>query len=190
MKKIIITSIKFLLLMTIVTGIIYPFFIFGIAKIFFPVKSNGSLIEVNQIIIGSELIAQKFDSSTYFQSRPSAIDYQPMPSGASNFGPTSRKLKDISDSLRKAYLKKNMLSENTKIPSDAIFSSGSGIDPHISPMNAFLQSGRISNERNYDTNKKKQLTELINRLTEKPQFGFLGEPRINVLKLNLELDKL
>jgi K+-transporting ATPase ATPase C chain len=190
MKKIIITSIKFLLLMTIVTGIVYPFFIFGIAKIFFPVKSNGSLIEVNQMIIGSELIAQKFDSSIYFQSRPSAIDYQPMPSGASNFGPTSRKLKDISDSLRKAYLKKNMLSENTKIPSDAIFSSGSGIDPHISPENAMLQIDRISKNRGFDDKRKNELKNLIDRLAEKPQFGFLGESRINVLFLNLELDKL
>jgi K+-transporting ATPase ATPase C chain len=188
--KLITKSIKLLLFMTILLGLIYPAFIFLIAKITFPNKSAGSFVELNGNVVGSELIAQKFDSAIYFQPRPSAIDYQPMPSGASNLGPTSLKLKQTTDSLRSAYIIKNGLPENTIVPSDAIFSSGSGIDPHISPMNAFLQSDRISKERNYDTNKKKQLIELINRLTEKPQFGFLGEPRINVLLLNLELDKL
>ena len=184
------TSVKFLLLMTFLTGIIYPVFIFVIAQITFPDKSNGGFIRINGNIIGSKLIAQKFDSSIYFQPRPSAIDYQPIPSGASNFGPTSQKLKDISDSLRKAYIKKNILPENTNVPSDAIFSSGSGIDPHISPENALLQVNRIILERKIDLNKKKQLLDLIDKYTEKPQFGFLGEPRINVLVLNLELDKL
>jgi potassium-transporting ATPase KdpC subunit len=188
--KIIIISIKFLLLMTLLTGIIYPLFIFGIAKITFPEKSSGSFIELKGNIIGSELIAQKFDSSIYFQPRPSAIDYQPMPSGASNYGPTSQKLKNISDSLKKAYIKKNHLPENINIPPDAIFSSGSGIDPHTSPENAIFQVDRIAIERRFDANKKKELKNLIQKLTENPQFGFLGESRINVLVLNLELDKL
>ncbi|MCX6165419.1 MAG: potassium-transporting ATPase subunit KdpC [Ignavibacteriae bacterium] len=188
--KIIITSIKFLLLTTLLTGILYPLFIFGIAKIIFPGNASGSFIELKGNIIGSELIAQKFDSSIYFQSRPSTIDYQPIPSGASNLGPTSRKLKDISDSLKKAYVKKNYLPENANIPPDAIFSSGSGIDPHISPENAMLQMDRIAVERKFDANKKKELKNLIHKLTENPQFGFLGEPRLNVLVLNLELDKL
>ena len=176
--------------MTLLTGLIYPLFIFGIAKIAFPDKSAGSFIEIKGNIIGSNLIAQKFDSSIYFQPRPSSIDYQPMPSGASNYGPTSQMLKNISDSLRKAYVKKNMLPDNTNVPLDAIFSSGSGIDPHISPENANLQAGRIIIERKFDFNKKKQLLDLIYKLTENPQFGFLGEPRINVLVLNIELDKL
>jgi potassium-transporting ATPase KdpC subunit len=188
--KIIIVSIKFLLLMTLLTGIVYPIFIFGIAKIVFPGKSSGSFIELNGNIIGSELIAQKFESAVYFQSRPSAIDYQPMPSGASNFGPTSRKLKDISDSLKKSYIKKNNLPENINVPTDAVFTSGSGIDPHISPENAMLQIDRIANERGFNENKKKELKNLIKKLGENPQFGFLGESRINVLVLNLELDKL
>jgi potassium-transporting ATPase KdpC subunit len=188
--KITIISIKFLLLMSLLTGFIYPLFIFGIAEISFPGKSSGSFIEANGNIVGSGLIAQKFDSPIYFQPRPSSIDYQPMPSGASNYGPTSQRLKDISDSLRKAYIKKNLLPENTAVPPDAIFSSGSGIDPQISPENAMLQVNRIVKERNFDLNRKKQLLDLINKLTENPQFGFLGEPRINVLVLNLELDKL
>jgi K+-transporting ATPase ATPase C chain len=188
--KLIMKSVKLLLFMTILLGLIYPVFMFIIGKIIFPGKSAGSFIEINGNVIGSELIAQKFDSSIYFQPRPSAIDYQPMPSGASNLGPTSQKLKDMSDSLRKAFILKNNLPANTDVPPDAIFASGSGIDPHISPVNALLQSDRVSKERNFDTNRKKQLADLIKRLTEGPQFGILGEQRINVLLLNIELDKL
>ena len=176
--------------MTILTGLFYPVFIFLIAKITFPEKSAGSFLEINGNVVGSELIAQKFDSSIYFQPRPSAIDYQPMPSGASNLGPTSRQLKNISDSLRQAYIKKNILPENTNVPSDAIFSSGSGIDPHISLENAMLQINRISQARNFDSIKNQKLKEIIDKLTEPPQLGILGEKRINVLTLNLELDKL
>jgi potassium-transporting ATPase KdpC subunit len=188
--KIIITSIKFLLFMTILTGIIYPLFVFLIGITTFPGKSKGSFVEVNSKIVGSELIAQKFDSSIYFQPRPSAIDYQPMPSGASNLGPTSHNLKTISDSLRQAYKFKNGLPDNTYVPDDAIFSSGSGIDPHISEVNALLQMNRISEVRKFNDSQKKQLAELIDKLTENPQFAFLGEQRINVLLLNIELDKL
>ena len=188
--KTIIISLKLLVFMTILTGIIYPVFVYLIAKTVFPQKSEGSFVKVNEKIIGSELIGQKFESIKYFQSRPSAIDYQPMPSGGSNLAPTSQNLKSKIDSLKNAYVVFNELPENTSVPPDAVFSSASGIDPHISPANALLQSGRISKVRNFDANKKKQMIELINSLTEKPQFGFLGESRINVLKLNLELDKL
>jgi K+-transporting ATPase ATPase C chain len=176
--------------MTVLTGIVYPLFIFAIAQIAFPKKSEGSLIVADGNIIGSELIAQKFDSIIYFQSRPSAINYQPMPSGASNLGPTSLQLKNISDSLRLAYINKNNLPENTVVPTDAIFASGSGIDPHISKSNALLQVERIAKSRNFDANKKKLLFDLIDNNTENPQLGFLGEQRINVLLLNVELDKL
>ncbi|HEY5535651.1 MAG TPA: potassium-transporting ATPase subunit KdpC [Ignavibacteria bacterium] len=188
--KTIITALKLLLFMTLLTGIIYPLFIFLIAKTVFPQKSEGSFVKVDDKIIGSELFGQKFESKKYFQSRPSAVDYQPMPSGGSNLAPTSQSLKSKVDSLRQAYIIFNELPVNTDVPSDAVFSSASGIDPHISPVNALLQSDRVSKERNFDTNRKKQLADLIKRLTEGPQFGFLGEPRINVLNLNLALDKL
>ena len=188
--KTLIISLKLLVFMTLLTGIVYPLFIYLVAKTVFPQMSEGSFVKINEKIIGSELFGQKFSAKRYFQSRPSAVDYQPMPSGGSNLAPTSQTLKSKIDSLRQAYIVFNGLPENTDVPSDAVFSSASGIDPHISPVNALLQSGRISKERNYDGNKKKQLTELINRLTEEPQYGFLGEPRLNVLKLNLELDKL
>jgi potassium-transporting ATPase KdpC subunit len=188
--KTLIISIKLLVFMTLLTGIIYPVFVYLIAKTVFPQKSEGSFVKLNEKIIGSELFGQKFESDKYFQSRPSAIDCQPMPSGGSNLAPTSQNLKSKIDSLRLAYIIFNELPENTDVPPDAVFSSASGIDPHISPANALLQSGRISYKRNFDVNKKKQLIELINNLTEKPQFNFLGEPRINILYLNLALDKL
>ncbi|MBI5404157.1 MAG: potassium-transporting ATPase subunit C [Ignavibacteriae bacterium] len=188
--KIFLISAKFLLLMTLITGLFYPFFIFGIAKIAFPNKSGGSFIEIGGVKISSELIAQKFDSSIYFQPRPSAISYLPMPSGGSNLAPTSLKLRNKSDSLKKAFIRRNLLSENTAIPPDAVFSSGSGIDPHISPENALLQAERIASARGFGLDKKNKLLELINILTEQKQFGLFGEPRINVLILNIELDKL
>jgi potassium-transporting ATPase KdpC subunit len=188
--KTIITSIKLLVLMTILTGIIYPVFIYVIAKTVFPYKAGGELIESNGKIIGSELFGQKFTSKKYFQPRPSAIDYQPMPSGGSNLAPTSITLKNNVDSLRKSYIIFNELPENTNVPPDAIFSSASGIDPHISPENAILQISRIAKERNYDEKKKNQIIEIVKNHTEKPQFSLFGEERINVLILNLEIDKL
>lgn len=188
--KTIITSVKLLLLMTILTGVIYPVFIYVIAKTVFQYKAGGELIEANGKIIGSELFGQKFTSKKYFQPRPSAVDYQPMPSGGSNLAPTSLTLKNNVDSLRKSYIIFNELPENTNVPPDAIFSSASGIDPHISYENAMLQTNRIAKERNYDEKKKNQLIETVKNLTEKPQFGLFGNERINVLILNTEIDKL
>lgn len=188
--KTLIISLKLLFFMTILTGIVYPIFVFIIAKTVFPQKSEGSFIEVNGKIIGSELIAQKFESRKYFQSRPSGVNYQPMPSGGSNLGPTSQILKTRIDSLRQAYIIWNELPENTEIPSDAVFSSASGIDPHISVENAMLQVNIISKERGFDLIKQKQLIEIIEKNVESPQFGLIGEERINVLILNSELDKL
>lgn len=188
--KTIIISIKLLLFMTILTGIIYPLFIWGISRVAFPVKADGSLIKLNDRITGSELIGQKFTSRKYFHSRPSAIDYEPMPSGGSNLAPTSKRLKNVVDSIRAEYSKINELPENTDIPPDAVFSSASGIDPHIGVQNAMLQVNRISNERKFDAIKHDKLIELIKKNTEEPQYGVFGGERINVLILNLELDKL
>ena len=190
MKKILIISLKSLILFTIITGIIYPLLITGVSRLFFPFESEGSLIRADNNIVGSELIAQKFDTSIYFHSRPSAIDYNPMPSGATNFGPTSDTLKRLTELRRKNFAEENGLQSDTNIPEDAIFASGSGVDPDISAENAKLQMNRIVKARNFDQNQTKKLEELINRLTEKPQFGILGETRINVLLLNIELDKI
>ena len=190
MKKIIFLSFYSLILFTIILGVIYPLLVTGISKIFFAYQSEGSLIKVDNKIVGSELIGQKFDTSIYFWSRPSAIDNNPMPSGATNFGPTSDTLKRLTEIRRKNYANSNNLQPGEKIPDDAIFSSGSGVDPDISVENAILQTDRIAKVRNFDENKRKKLKELINRLTQKPQFGILGERRINVLLLNIELDKI
>lgn len=188
--KTFIISIKAVLIFTIITGVLYPLLIFGIGNVAFSYQSNGSLITKDGKIIGSELIGQTFDSTIYFHPRPSAINYQPMPSSGSNLGPISVVLQHRVDSLRKAYIEYNGLPSNTIVPSDAIFASASGIDPHISLDNANFQIGRIVKARGFDDNKKNKLTELVKIYTEKPQLGFLGEVRINVLKLNIELDKL
>jgi len=188
--KTFIISIKAIIFFTILTGIIYPLFIFGIGKIFFSSQINGSLITKNSKVIGSELIGQKFDSTIYFHSRPSFVNYEPTPSSGSNLGPTSSVLKHIVDSLRKSYVDYNGLAANADVPPDAIFSSASGIDPHISYENASLQIDRIMKARGFNSDKKNKLTELVKNMIENPKYGFLGEPVINVVKLNIELDKL
>ena len=190
MKKQTIIALKFLLVMTVLTGVIYPFFMTGVAQLAFPAKANGSLIMQDGKIVGSELIGQKFDSSIYFWSRPSAIEYNPIPSGASNLGPTSDKLKRLVAERRKLFAENNSISDTSAIPKEMLFSSASGLDPHISPQAALLQVERIATCRHLDNNQKQRLLKCIQDLTESPQFSFLGEDRINVLILNLELDKL
>jgi potassium-transporting ATPase KdpC subunit len=183
-------ALKFLLIMTILTGILYPLLMTGIAQLSFPYKANGSLIMKNGKIIGSDLIGQRFDSSIYFWSRPSAIVYNPIPSGASNYGPTSDTLKKLVNTRRALFAKDNSIKDLTVVPKEMIFASGSGLDPHISPDAALLQVDRIANARHFDSSQKEKLLSKIMELTEAPQFFFLGEQRINVIILNLELDKI
>jgi K+-transporting ATPase ATPase C chain len=190
MKSQTIIALKFILVMTLLTGVIYPFFMTGLAKLAFRDKANGSLIMKDGKIVGSELIGQKFDSSIYFWSRPSAIGYNPVPSGASNYGPTSDTLKKQVTARRILFAKMNSVPDTTAIPKEMIFASGSGLDPHISPEAALMQVGRISRARQFNDSQKAELVKKIMDLTEKPQFLCLGEVRINVLILNLELDKL
>ena len=179
-----------LLVMTILTGVLYPVLMTVIAQLVFPNKSNGSMIEKNGEVVGSELIAQKFQSDKYFWCRPSATDYNPLPSGASNLGPTSKALKDSVEERRKQFVEKNFLPQNTIVPTEMLFASGSGIDPQISPEAAFLQVDRIAQARGFDEQKKTLLKTLVQNQIETLQFGFLGEPRVNVLKLNLALDEM
>jgi len=190
MKTQMIIALKFLMVMTLLTGIIYPLLMTGIAQVSFPSKANGSLIMKEGKIVGSELIGQKFDSSIYFWSRPSAIGYNPIPSGASNYGPTSDTLKKLVGARRLLFAKMNSITDPLSIPKEMIFASGSGLDPHISPEAALLQVDRISKARQFDNNQKEKLLNKIKELTEAPQFLCLGEQRINVLLLNLELDKI
>jgi K+-transporting ATPase ATPase C chain len=183
-------AIKFFLILTVLTGVIYPLFVTGIAQIIFPEKANGSLILQNNKIIGSELIGQQFDSVIYFTSRPSAVSYNPLPSGGSNFGITSEKLKQQVLERKQKFIEFNGLDNNSEIPSEMLFASASGLDPHISLQSALLQSDRISKARNFESAQKQKLLEIITANTEAPQFLIFGKQRVNVLKLNLETDKI
>jgi len=190
MKTQLLISIKIFAFFTILCGIVYPLFITGIAQIVFPAKANGSLIIQDNKLIGSELIGQKFDSEIYFWSRPSATDYSSMPSGGSNYGPTSLKLKQLVADRTAQWMKSNPTSDPEKIPSEMLLASASGLDPQISPKAALLQVDRIVKVRNLNESQKQQLLKLISEFSEVPQFSFLGEARINVLALNLKLDQL
>jgi potassium-transporting ATPase KdpC subunit len=174
------------LLLTALTGIAYPLLITGISRIAFPDKANGSLIQINGEIRGSSLIGQNFTNPAYFWSRPSACSYGTLPSSASNQGPTSEALKQAVDTRRK-YLAQYILGE---IPTDLLLASGSGLDSHISPEAAITQIGHVATARNLSPEQISSLDQLVRQLIEKPQWGIFGAPRINVLKLNLEVDRL
>ena len=190
MKTQTIIAIKFLLVMTVLTGVIYPFIMTGVAQLAFPARANGSLVMKDGKIIGSELIGQKFDSSIYFWSRPSAIDYNPIPSGASNLGPTSDNLKKQVAERRRLFATNNSLADTSAIPKEMLFASASGLDPHISPEAALLQLKRVAMARNLNETQKQKVQQLIKDKTEEPQFLLFGEPRINVFELNLSLDSI
>jgi potassium-transporting ATPase KdpC subunit len=188
--KSLITSLKIFLILTVLTGIIYPLFVTGFAQLFFAKKANGSLIIKDKKIIGSELIGQLSDSDIYFAPRPSAISYNPLPSGGSNYGLTNAKLKNLVHERKRQFIAFNNLDSLTEIPSEMLFASASGLDPHISPEAALMQVNRIAKARNFNELQKKQLIALIKTTVEYPQFGLLGESRINVLLLNLKTDSL
>ena len=188
--KTLIISLKIFLFFTVLTGVIYPLFVTGIAQVVFPAKANGSLVVRNNQVIGSELIGQQFDSTVYFSSRPSAVLYNPLPSGASNYGLTNSKLKKLVEERKHQFLAFNKLDSSTVIPSEMLFASASGLDPHISHEAAMLQVNRIAKARNFNDEQKQKLIECVNKNTEGPQYLLLGEPRINVLLLNLDTDKI
>jgi K+-transporting ATPase ATPase C chain len=190
MKKQIIITLKYFLIITILTGILYPLFISAISIIAFPAKASGSLIEKDGKVIGSELIGQKFESNKYFWPRPSAVDYNPMPSGGSNSGPTSAALKKFYDDKQNIFKARNYIKDISIVPNEMFFASASGVDPHISPASALLQVERIVKARNFNKTKKEIIVGLIDSLTEKPQFGFMGNEVVNVLLLNIALDKI
>lgn len=167
----------------------YPLAVTGIAKAAFAKQADGSLITYkNGTVIGSSLLGQNFSGETYFHPRPSAAGangYDAASSGGSNLGPTSQKLAGQIKERVAAYRVINGLAENQQIPADAVTASGSGLDPHISPANAALQSARVAKARSVSLERVK---ELITASTDKASFGFLGEDGVNVLKLNLALD--
>jgi len=183
-------SLKIFLFFTILTGVVYPLLVTGIAQLTFPAKANGSLIVRDNKTIGSELIGQQFDSTIYFSSRPSAVSYNPLPSGGSNYGLTNVKLKNLVTERKHQFITFNQLDSLTVIPSEMLFASASGLDPHISPQAALLQVERIANARNLDNGQKQRLLQLVKEVTEAPQYLVFGEQRINVLLLNLKLDEI
>ncbi|MEK7432870.1 MAG: potassium-transporting ATPase subunit KdpC [Cyanobacteriota bacterium] len=186
----ILISVRMLIVLTFLTGVLYPVFVTGVGTAIFPYQAKGSLVINNSKIVGSELIGQKFQANKYFWSRPSGSDYVANPSGSSNLGPTSEDLKKAMLDRKKDFTSKNYLPEDTKVPEDMLFASGSGVDPHISLDSALLQVKRIAKERAFDSIKSDKLIDLVKKFEEKPQVGVLGENRVNVVMLNLEIDKI
>jgi len=177
-----------LVILTLLTGVIYPLFIYGIGKIFFSNQANGSLIEKNGQIIGSSLIGQQFSQAKYFWSRPSATSgnsYNGLASGGSNLGPLNPQL--VSNVQARTTALESNNPDHKPIPVDLVTASGSGLDPEISLAGAEFQIPRIAQARNV---KPEQIQQLINQAAEYPLFGLIGEARVNVLKLNLALDQL
>jgi len=192
MKKYFFPAIKLFIILTIITGVLYPLSITLFANIFYPDKSKGSMITNKGKLIGSELIGQKFSSDKYFWARPSAVDYNPMPSGGSNYGPTSKALLDSVNARKDLIVKHNFVTTPSlqNIPKDLLFASASGVDPDISPEAAYFQIDRIAKARNYNESQKKGLNKLVDDNILNPQFGLFGIPRVNVILLNIKLDEL
>lgn len=176
-------------LMMLLTGIVYPGVVTVLAQVLFPRQANGSLIERNGQVVGSELIGQPFARAEYFHPRPSAAGggYDGSASGATNKGPTDVKLADtlIARAVDSAVRLDGAV--RGQIPSDLVTSSGSGLDPHISPASAFLQVARVARARGLDS---ALVRVLVDQHVEGRHLGFVGEPRVNVLRLNLALDSL
>ena len=185
MKKNLITAILMTVATTVLLGIIYPLVVTGLAQLIFPEKANGQLIQKNGKTIGSSLIAQGFSSPGYFHPRPSfaGTGYDPMNTNGSQLGPTNQKLIDrVKGDVANAKAE----NPDTPVPIDYVTGSASGLDPHITPSAAEFQLFRVAKERGVTED---QLRSLVQKHTEGRQFGFLGEPRVNVLELNLELDE-
>lgn len=183
------TAALMVVVLTVLLGIVYPLIMTGISQVLFPSQANGSLIrDSSGSVIGSALLAQNFTQPQYFHPRPSAAGsdgYDATASGGSNLGPTNQKLIDAVKDRADAYRDENGLAADAAVPVDAVTASASGLDPDISPANALLQASRVARARGISED---QVRGLVNQSTEGRTLGVLGEPRVNVLKLNLALD--
>ena len=183
------------ILLGFVTGVVFPLVLSAIGSVVFPYQAAGSLIVIRGTVVGSALIGQDFTGPGWFQPRPSAAGdgYDATASGATNLAPTNPKLKEGAPgfqgirALAAEYRRRNGLLPDTPIPVDAVTRSGSGLDPDISPANAFLQVARIARARGLE---QSALRRLVAEHVVQPQLGFLGEPRVSVLELNMALDRL
>jgi K+-transporting ATPase ATPase C chain len=187
--KQILSAARMLFVLTILTGVIYPACITLIAAAMFPAQAGGSLIMVNGRAVGSALLGQKTTAPGYFWPRPSATGYNPLPSGASNQGPTSAALQAAVETRRAEIWAIYNLPSGVPIPTDLLFASGSGLDPHLSPAAARLQTARVAAARGLSAAQQQQLAVLVEQAIESPQWGLLGQARVNVLKLNLAVDE-
>ena len=181
-------AFRITLVMTILTGLIYPAVVTGLAQVVFPAQAHGSLVTINGKVVGSALIGQNFSKPEYLHPRPSAAGdkgYDASASYASNYGATNQKLIDRVKASAAQYRQENP-GYTGAIPADALTTSASGLDPHISPANADIQAARVAQARNVDVSR---VRELIAGATERPWLGFIGEPRVNVLMVNLALDE-
>jgi potassium-transporting ATPase KdpC subunit len=186
MKKNLIISIRMTVATTILLGLIYPLAVTGIAHLAFPYQANGELIRRDGVVIGSKLIGQGFSGAGYFDSRPSAAGYgyDAENSNGSQLGPTNQKLIDLVEARVAAARKEN---PGTPVPVDLVTSSASGLDPDITPAAAAFEVPRVARERGMT---QQAVEALVHKYTQDRQWGFLGEPRVNVLELNLALDQV
>jgi len=185
MRKNLLISLLMTLATTVLLGIIYPLMVTGLAQVFFHDKANGQLIRKNGELLGSRIIGQPFVSDRYFHSRPSAAGngYDASNSGGSNLGPTNQKL---FDRMKADVATAQADNPSTPVPIDLVTASGSGLDPDITPAAAFFQVPRIARVRSLS---EEQVRALVEGHIQRRQFGILGEPRVNVLELNLALDE-
>ncbi|MBV8833516.1 MAG: potassium-transporting ATPase subunit KdpC [Acidobacteriaceae bacterium] len=180
-------ALKMTVVLTVLTGLVYPGVITGLCELMFRHQANGSLIVQNGTVIGSSLLGQNFTRPEYFHPRPSAAGndgYDPLASGGSNLGPTNQKLYDRIKTAAEQFRKENP-AYSGPIPADALTASGSGLDPDISIANARVQAARVANTRGTSV---ERIEGLLDSAIDGRDLGFLGEPRVNVLKLNLALD--